>query len=198
MTISEKRGIVIDYCKKTDCSIKPCVLVGHDWRHVMKDIKGGKVCLDLAAANVDELDKAVELINGRENFEFNGCEYCKHSNCHCNVEPCASCKHNKIEDSEEYNNAPEYYEPSIGAVLPVARETEGASKNSKAATVIQLEVKDNSPMQLAYAIRNYIWEYYSPKYEIALIALDEFVEHIDAYVRAERKALEYKKMEEEG
>ena len=66
------------------------------------------------------------------------------------------------------------------------------------AAVIQLEVKDNSPMQLASAIRNYIWEYYSPDYEIALIALDELTEHIDAYVRAERKALEYKKLAEEG
>ena len=66
------------------------------------------------------------------------------------------------------------------------------------ATVIQLEVKDNSPMQIAYAIRNYIWEYYGKDYEIALIALDELTEHIDAYVRAERKALEYKKLAEEG
>ena len=97
-------------------------------------------------------------------------------------------------DEEELDRALEL----IGAVLPVVMETEGASENSKTAAVIQLEVKDNSPMQIAYAIRNYIWEYYGKDYEIALIALDELTEHIDAYVRAERKALEYKKLAEEG
>lgn len=76
--------------------------------------------------------------------------------------------------------------------------SEESVEESGAAAVIQLEVKDNSPMQIAYAIRNYIWEYYRDKYEIALIALDELTEHIDAYVRAERKALEYKKLAEEG
>lgn len=73
-----------------------------------------------------------------------------------------------------------------------------ANELESMAAVIQLEVKDNSPMQIAYAIRNYIWDYYEDKYEIALIALDELTEHIDAYVRAERKALEYKKLAEEG
>ena len=80
-----------------------------------------------------------------------------------------------------------------GYVLPV-REAEGIKS---AATVIQLEVTDSSPMQIAYAICNFFEESWDTE-ENALIQLDELTEHIDAYVRAERKALEYKKMAEEG
>lgn len=63
--------------------------------------------------------------------------------------------------------------------------------------VIQLEVASITPMQTAYAICNFYEELYDTA-ESALIDLDELTEHIDAHVRAERKALEYKKLAEEG
>lgn len=143
MTISDKKVILIDYCKKTDCG--DCVLRTADcWRHYT-----AFNCLEIDDASEEELDEALRLI--------------------------------KKEASDE------------GAALVEAQIKELEST----AAVIQLEVKDHSPMQLAYAIRNHIWEYYGNQYEIALIALDELTEHIDAYVRAERKALEYKKLAEE-
>lgn len=65
-----------------------------------------------------------------------------------------------------------------------------------AAAVIQLEVGDCSVMSVANAICKHYVQYSDT--EKGLIELDELTEHIDAYVRAERKALEYKKMAEEG
>lgn len=62
---------------------------------------------------------------------------------------------------------------------------------------IELEVLDNSCMSVALAICKYYTKNNSSK-ENALIDLDELTEHIDAYVRAERKALEYKRLAEEG
>lgn len=62
---------------------------------------------------------------------------------------------------------------------------------------IELEVLDDSCMSVAHAICKYYTKSNSVK-ENALIDLDEVAEHIDAYVRAERKALEYKKLAEEG
>ena len=79
------------------------------------------------------------------------------------------------------------------AALPV-REAEGTKS---AARVIQLEVADGSALQVAYAICKYYLKNNSYK-ENALIDLGELTEHIDAYVRAERKTLEYKKPAEEG
>lgn len=66
-----------------------------------------------------------------------------------------------------------------------------------AAAVIQLEVTDCSPMQIAHAICNFFEESWDTE-EGALIELDELTEHIDAYVRAEREKLKYKKLSEEG
>lgn len=65
-----------------------------------------------------------------------------------------------------------------------------------AAAVIQLEVGDCSVMSVANAICKHYVQYSDT--EKGLIELDELTEHIDAYVRAERKALEYKKLAEEG
>lgn len=64
-----------------------------------------------------------------------------------------------------------------------------------AAAVIQLEVGDGSVMSVANAICKHYVQYSDT--EKGLIELDELTEHIDAYVRAERKALEYKKLAEE-
>ena len=150
MTVEEKRKLVFDYCKKTNCSFAPCVLTKDDWTHKANSLGGEKTCLSISCASERELDEALRLI--------------------------------KKEESEK------------GAALGEAQVKE----LERAAAVIQLEVKDNSPMQLASAIRDYIWEYYSPDYELALIAMDELTEHIEAYVRAERKALEYKKLTGEG
>lgn len=66
-----------------------------------------------------------------------------------------------------------------------------------AGRVIQLEVADGSALQVAYAICKYYLKNNSYK-ETALIDLDELTEHIAAYVRAERKALEIKRLAEEG
>jgi len=76
-------------------------------------------------------------------------------------------------------------------VLPV-RVAEGLKS---AAAVIQLEVGDGSVMSVANAICKHYVQYSDT--EKGLIAMDELTEHIDAYVRAERKALEYKKLAEE-
>lgn len=193
MTVEEKRKVLDEYCRDNGkCRVK-CALLGGKWEH--RTVFG---CLDIEEANEEELDRVLALINGNTGAEFIGCEYCKHDDKKPDEQPCIQCKHSKARDTVEYMTAPELYEPlgtyAACAVLPV-REAEGLKST---AAVIQLEVKDNSPMQIAYAIRNYIWNYYEDKYEIALIALDELTEHIDAYVRAERKALEYKKLTEEG
>lgn len=66
-----------------------------------------------------------------------------------------------------------------------------------AGTVIQLEAVSIAPMQIAYAICKFYEELYDTA-ESALIDLDELTEHIGARVRAYRKALEYKKLAEEG
>lgn len=64
--------------------------------------------------------------------------------------------------------------------------------------VIQLEVTDDSPMQIAYAICKFYTGDCYPK-ESALIMLDELTEHIDAHVRAGREVLKNKKLvENEG
>lgn len=79
-----------------------------------------------------------------------------------------------------------------GEVLLVSE----AEEIKSAAAVIQLEVGDGSVMSVANAICKHYVQYSDT--EKGLINLDELTEHIDAYVRAERKALEYKKMDEEG
>ena len=81
----------------------------------------------------------------------------------------------------------------VGEVLPVR----GAEGIKSAVEVIQLEVTDGSALQLAHAICKQCVQAQSHA-EYALIYLDELTEHIDAYVRAERKALEYRKLAEEG
>lgn len=188
MTVEEKREALNEYCRDNGkCRVK-CALLGGKWEH--RTVFG---CLDIDEANEEELDRVLALIDEHTGAEFIGCEYCKYDGKSEDEQPCLRCKHNMKYGTREYMTAPDLYEPSTGEVLPV-RQAEGIKS---AAAVIQLEVKDNSPMQIAYAIRNYIWEYYGKDYEIALIALDELTEHIDAYVRAERKALEYKKLAEE-
>lgn len=61
MTIDEKRELVRDYCgKKVLC--ESCVLIADDWKHNLGDISCP--CLDILAADEDELDRALELISG--------------------------------------------------------------------------------------------------------------------------------------
>lgn len=62
--------------------------------------------------------------------------------------------------------------------------------------VIQLNVSDESCMSVANAICNYCITRMGD-IETALIFMDELTEHIDSYVRAERKWLEYQKRKEE-
>jgi hypothetical protein len=54
MTIEEKRELVNKYCR--NCAY--CVLRTSDWKHRIND------CLCIADADEDELDRALELING--------------------------------------------------------------------------------------------------------------------------------------
>lgn len=195
MTISEKKAILIDYCKKTDCG--DCVLRRPDcWSHFT-----AFNCLEIDDASEEELDRALVLINEQTNAKFIGCEYCKYMDKGEAEPPCLYCKHNKEFGSEEYMTAPELYEPSTGEVLPVARETEERGENMKVKEnqlrTIELEVLDDSCLSVALAICKYYTKNNSHK-ENALIDLDELTEHIDAYVGAERKALEYKKLTEEG
>lgn len=51
---------------------------------------------------------------------------------------------------------------------------------------IELEVADSSAFQVSYAICKYYRKCNSEK-ELALIDLEELVEHINAYIEAERK-----------
>lgn len=106
MTIEEKREVVRDYCGSTSCG--NCLLATGDWIHNIGNI--GSQCLSILDADEDELDRALELIKGTTT-EVIGCDNCKYTECNDNVEPCASCKHNKVPYSEEYNNAPENYKP---------------------------------------------------------------------------------------
>lgn len=64
-------------------------------------------------------------------------------------------------------------------------------------STIELEVLDTSCMSVALAICKYYTKNNSSK-ENALIDLEEVVEHIDAYIRAEDKLLKRKKLTEEG
>ena len=57
---------------------------------------------------------------------------------------------------------------------------------------IELEVLDNSCLQIAYALCKRSLKVNNSK-ECALIDLEELTEHINAFVRAERKELEFKK-----
>lgn len=205
MTVEEKRKAVQKYCSSKGVSCEKCVLSGGDWAHKCKGIGGVKDCLHIRAASEEELDRALVLINGNTDAEFIGCEYCKYMCKGENEPPCLFCKHNKKSGSEEYMTAPELYEPlgtyAACAVLPVKKETEGRGENMKVKEnqlcTIELEVLDNSCMSVAHAICKYYTKSNSVE-ENALIDLDEVAEHIDAYVRAERKALEYKKLAEEG
>lgn len=191
MTVEEKRDAVLEYCTKKDCSTNPCVLERDDWKNALKGATGRR-CLNIARASEEELDRALALINEQTNAKFIGCEYCKYVDRGEAEPPCLFCKHNKEFDSWEYMTAPVLYEPSTGEVLPV-RQAEGLKST---AAVIQLEVGDGSVMQVANAICKYYVQ--CSETEKGLIDLDELTEHIDAYVRAERKALEYKKLTEEG
>lgn len=56
MTVEEKRDLVVSYCGRSKC--EGCVLITDDWRH-----KNAK-CLKIYTADEDELDRALELING--------------------------------------------------------------------------------------------------------------------------------------
>ena len=67
----------------------------------------------------------------------------------------------------------------------------------RTATTLELEILDNSPMQIAYAICEYFGGFYGLR-ENALIALEELTEHIDSYIRAWRHVLENEKLTEEG
>lgn len=67
----------------------------------------------------------------------------------------------------------------------------------RTATTLELEILDNSPMQIAYAICEYFGGFYGLR-ENALIALKELTEHIDSYIRAWRHVLENEKLTEEG
>ncbi len=111
------------------------------------------------------------------------CASCMGYDCDCLYISAAS--------EEELDMALELIEKS-GCVLPV-REAEGIKS---AEMVLLLEVGDGSAMRVAHAICKESVQTMGGK-ENALIYLDELTEHIDAYVRAERKALEYKKMAEE-
>lgn len=51
---------------------------------------------------------------------------------------------------------------------------------------VEFELVDSSSFQLAYAICKYYRKCNSEK-ELALIDLEELVEHINAYIEAERK-----------
>lgn len=148
MTVEEKRKLVFDYCRKTNCSFAPCVLTKDDWTHKANSLGGEKTCLSISCASERELDEALRLI--------------------------------KKEESEK------------GAALVEAQVKE----LERAAAVIQLEVGDGSVMQVANAICKHYVQYSDT--EKGLINLDELTGHIDAYVRAERKALEYKKLTGEG
>lgn len=101
------------------------------------------------------------------------------------------CLHIRAASEDELDRALELIGES-GAVLPV-RQAEGIKS---AVEVIQLEVGDGSALRVAHAICKECVQTSDNK-ETALIYLDELTEHIDAYVRAERKALEYKKLVEE-
>lgn len=93
----------------------------------------------------------------------------------------------------DYENASE--EELDEALLLIKKEEIWAAKIKKlesVAAVIQLEVGDCSIMSVANAICKHYVQYSDT--EKGLINLDELTEHIDAYVRAERKALEYKKL----
>lgn len=69
-------------------------------------------------------------------------------------------------------------------------------KLEQTGTVIQLNIGDESCMSVANAICKYERELIAD-IETTLIFLDELSEHIDAYIRAERRWLEYRKSKEE-
>lgn len=57
---------------------------------------------------------------------------------------------------------------------------------------IELEVLDNSCLQIAHALCKRSLKVNNSK-ELALIDLEELTEHINAFVKAERKELEFAK-----
>lgn len=69
-------------------------------------------------------------------------------------------------------------------------------KLEQTGTVIQLNVGDGTAMALANTICNYERELIAD-IETTLIFLDELSEHIDSYVRAERKWLAYREKSKE-
>lgn len=134
-------------------------------------------------------------------------EYCKRNNCSSGL--CVLCgdwKRNHITivgcldidlaDEKELDEALRLIKSEASDA--VAALVEAQIKELKSAeVVIQLEVGDGSALRVAHAICKESVQTLNGK-ENALIYLDELTEHIDAYVRAERKALEYKKLTEEG
>ena len=68
MSIEEKRAKVASYCHVGECS--GCVLNGVGWEHKLdNDIEDEDnftiSCIDIFKANESELDKAIELIEGK-------------------------------------------------------------------------------------------------------------------------------------
>ena len=92
------------------------------------------------------------------------------------------------------------FSPTIGGIPNVMREVVGMDKlktqQEESGTTIVLKIMDESAMALANTIRKYV-SVKIDDIETALIYLDELSEHIDTYVRAERKWLEYQKRKEE-
>lgn len=60
MSIDEKRHEVTCYCDSAVCA--KCVLNRRHWVHECGSL--GNACLSIGDANEDELDRALELING--------------------------------------------------------------------------------------------------------------------------------------
>ena len=57
---------------------------------------------------------------------------------------------------------------------------------------IRLKVMDSSPLQMAYALKQYYEDMHAIK-DFVLIDLEELSEHINMYVQAQRKVLEVSK-----
>lgn len=129
------------------------------------------------------------------------CGNCKYTNCESSGEPCSSCDGTYLRTFTNWEPKEEKSCKTCDSIKddtidnPCEQCFQGAEPEphlEQTGMVIQLDIGDESCMSVANAICNYC-EQRNTDIETALIFMEELTEHIDSYVRAERKWMDYYK-----